>query len=89
MAIHSDSPETDGHSPNIEIAREAALEATRRAENARKWLARGHAVAYLVGLFLVLSAAKSWMPSLSDRTILIVVIVIGVGLAMSRLEEGR
>jgi len=89
MTIHSDNPETDGHTRNTEIAREATLKAKQRAENARKWLDRGQVLAYLAAVYFVLSTAKSWVPSLSDRTILIAVIVIGVGLAMSRLEEGR
>ena len=76
--------------PNREIeeARLVALSATKRAEKARKWLERGQALAYVVVLFVGLSAAKTWVPPLSDTTTLIVTIVFGVFMFLSRWEQG-
>jgi len=73
--------------PEVEEARQVTIRATKRAENARKWLERVQALAYVVVLFVVLSAAKSWVPPLSDGAILII-IFFGVSMFLSRWEQG-
>jgi hypothetical protein len=74
--------------PEVEEARRVAITATKRAENARKWLERVQALAYVMVLFVVLSAAKRWVAPLSDGAILIIIIVFGVFMLLSRWEQG-
>jgi hypothetical protein len=81
MTSHPDRPE-------LEDARQVAIRATKRAENARRWLERGQVLAYVVVLFVVLSAAKTWVAPLSDEVILIVIIFFGVAMFLSRWEQG-
>lgn len=71
-----------------EAAREAALKEKRRAQRAKKWLERVEALASVAVLFLLLSSVKTWVPPLTDRAIVVVVVIVGV-LVLISAEERR